>query len=495
MQSMSRRTLLQSATLGAFAVATNCAPQKAEDAATDLAELDGVATAARIKSGELAASEVLEAALARAEKVEPQINAMTNTYFDMARETEANDGPMTGVPFMVKDLYDWKGTVNTYGSRAFAEHVSQHQSPYMDALLGSGFRAFAKSASPEMGLLASTEPLSNGATRNPWNTDHIPGGSSGGAAAAVAAGVIPVAHATDGGGSIRIPASCCGLFGLKPSRDRQISHGDEDAPVRISINHVVSRSVRDSATVLAATERRDETKVFEPTGLVTGPSTRRLKIGLAIDPVTGVGIDPEVKTATEAVAKLCESLGHEVVEVTQPFDGEEFTNAFLLYWAGGAGLFAKQAAKFKGVEPNPDILEPWTLGLAQYAAQTPKEEHAKAIEYLLGSDKLYASMFPGIDVLLSPTLAKPPLKIGETAPTVDYETLRKRTLDFAAYTPLANAAGAPAMSVPLSWSKDGLPIGAHFSAAHGDEKTLLELAYELEEAQPWRSKKPAVWAG
>lgn len=493
---LSRRHLLKSgAASGLFAVAASCAPKHIADEATSLGELDTVGLVNQIAAGRISADEALEAAIARAEAAEPHINALTNTYFDMARQAAPVQGPFSGAPYLIKDLLNWEGTTTTFGCRAFDSYVAQNQTPYMQALLDAGLRPFAKTASPEVGLLASTEPLANGPTRNPWNTDHIPGGSSGGAAAAVAAGVTPMAHASDGGGSIRIPASCCGLFGLKPSRDRMPSFGDEEAPVRLSVQHAVSRTVRDSAALLAAVERKGADRVYDPTGMVADPVSRRLKIGLVPQPLTGLGADPEVIEAVSGTAQLCTDLGHEVIDYSPKFNGEEFIDAFLIYWGVMASGFVDMAERMIGAKPTPENFEPWTLGLRKATMETPQEKIAWTIKFLHGIEASYDAMFNDIDILLTPTLAKPPYRIGETAPTVDYDVLRRRTIEFVGYTPLQNAAGAPAMSVPLSWSAKGLPIGSHFSARKGEDGLLLALAYQLEAAKSWSQRKPAVWVG
>jgi amidase len=310
----------------------------------------------------------------------------------------------------------------------------------------------------------------------------------------VAAGVVPVADASDGGGSIRIPASCCGLVGLKPSRGRMRDFGRGDPPpVDIAVVGCVSRSVRDTATWLASAERTGRNQVYAPVGVVAGPNQRRLRVGLAIKDTMGRDPDPQVRAAIEDVAELCRSLRHEVREFRPPIDGEAFAQAFTLYWASDA---AQTTADLRRAHPNrpiTELLEPLTLALDETYRRAPRGALNGAIETLRRSDSQYAEMFSGIDVLLTPVLARPPARIGDYAPTRPeaFATIG----DYVAYTPLQNAAGAPAIALPLSMSTDNLPIGAHFSAAKGEERTLLELAYELEFARPWAARKPPVWAG
>ncbi|MFW6027806.1 MAG: amidase family protein, partial [bacterium] len=320
--------------------------------------------------------------------------------------------------------------------------------------------------------------------------DRSPGGSSGGAAAAVAAGLVPFAHATDGGGSIRIPASCCGLFGLKPGRGRTVSDGRPPQKVPLSVGHCVSRSVRDSARLLDVTERKGADAVLPPVGFVEGPSKRRLKIALSLQASESVILHPEVKAATESAAALCGELGHEVVEAALPVDPDEFGYHFFVNWTAAAAGIARGYREAAGKAPDDTVLEPFTLGLAEWFARQPSDAYEKAVAYLNGTWDRIAPFFEEYDVTLTPVLAKPPVPIGQQAPTVDFDTAYERIMSYVGFTPIQNAAGTPAMSVPLAWSAGGLPIGAHFSAARGAERTLLELAYELEQARPWSDKWP-----
>jgi amidase len=333
-----------------------------------------------------------------------------------------------------------------------------------------------------------------GATRNPWDTSRSCGGSSGGAAVAVAARVAPIAHASDGGGSIRIPASCNGLFGLKPSRGRSVAGGRPDPGIDISVNGCVSRSVRDTAAWLAVTEQTGADAAFAPVGVVAGPSTRRLRIAVHIPNALGREPDPVVRAAIESAAELCRGLGHHVREGRPPVDGEQFNADFILLWANGAAEVAALVESQAPGAPLDQLLEPLTIELAAHARGQGPEALAAAVERLLAVETSYAAFFNEVDVFLTPVLAKPPLPLGEipgTAGMAVFSTLS----NYVGYTPLQNIAGAPAMSVPLAWSPEGLPIGAHFSAAKGQERRLLELAYELEQARPWASRRPRVNAG
>lgn len=496
MNTLTRRMLLKNAAAAsAFAMAAGCAPRHAADSATSLAELDGVATARKIRSRALSAPKVLEAAIARAEAAEPILNALAFLDPERARRTQPADGPFSGLPILIKDLADWRGAITTHGSRAFADTVAAGQTPYMDALLGSGAISFGKTTTPEAGLSPTTESLLHGPTRNPWDTNYSTGGSSGGAAAAVAAGVIPIAHASDGAGSIRIPASCCGLFGFKPSRARLIRHDDDKAPLELSVNHVLTRTVRDSAAMFAATERKGDDRRHPAIGMVKSASGKRLRIGLAIAPLIDTPVRDDVRDATLQTAKLCENLGHRIIEITPPLDGPVVADAFITFWAASATAFVRAAHAHKPGAAENDILEPWTIGLSRFYQAKPQGALNEALETLQRASRIYDSMFDSIDLLLTPSMPHAAPLLGELAPDIAFDTLMTRTLAAAAYTPIANVAGAPAMSVPLSNNLADLPIGAHFSGREGHDKRLFQLAYELEDAAPWSGRRPQVWSG
>ncbi len=461
-----------------------------------LGDLDGIGVAEKIRERGFTAVEAIDAAIARAQKLQPQINFLVTDMFQRARDeaAKAPAGTFGGVPTLVKDLLDVTGVPSKYGCRAFAKAPpATAQSKYADAIYASGLVPIGKSTTPEFGFTATTEPLLTGPTRNPWNLAHSSGGSSGGAAAAVAAGVVPIAHASDGGGSIRIPASCCGLVGLKVSRGRHISDGSDQGPVPISVNGAVTRTVRDTVAYLIATQRGGADQVYAPVPLIAGPSQRRLKIGLQIKTFLGKDPDPEVAAETAAWGEALKVLGHDVREFKAPINGQQFSDAFILYWASAALQTRGEIAQMAPGVPIDQLLEPLSLGLADHAQKAGPAAIGRAVANLKAAQRSYESMFPGIDVLLTPVLAKPPAPIGEYAPTLPFENFLK-LLDYVAYTPLINAAGAPAISLPLSWSSSGLPIGAHFCAKAGDEQTLLELAFEMEQIRPWKDRKAPTHA-
>tara|TARA_R110000822_G_scaffold9801_47_gene37682 strand:- start:2598 stop:3968 length:1371 start_codon:yes stop_codon:yes gene_type:complete len=455
--------------------------------------MDGTAMAAAIAAGDTTSQEQVAAAIARAESVNGQLNAIATETFEQARAEALlpMTGAFAGVPTFIKDLLDWKGTQTLWGSRAFRGNIAADDSPFAEKWRSAGVVSLGKSTSPEMGLTSSTEPLVTGATRNPWDLSRIPGGSSGGAAALVAARVVPFAHASDGGGSIRIPASTCGVFGLKPSRGQLPSReAGVPPPVDISVNHAVTISVRDSINLFRMAQINDG--AFAPLGNLT-PLARRLRIGYAPESVSGTPVAPETRAALDEVAQLCRDLGHEVTDFKPPLNGAEFTDRFLLYWAAGAAAFAEQASAYSGKPIGPDILEPWTLGLAA-RAQARRAEMPETVGYLLAFEQQYNAWFDSMDLMLSPVTGSPAVPIGEQAPDGDFDTVMESVLNFAAFTAPMNVSGAASMSVPLSWSPSGLPIGSLFSGKKGDDALLFELALELEAARPWADRLPGVVA-
>jgi amidase len=458
-----------------------------------LARLDAVAQAGLVAKGELTAGELIQAAMRRVATLDG-LGAVVTRCFDraLARAHEPLSGPLAGVPYLLKDLTDFEGVRCTFGSRLFLDHVSSKSPPLVARSEGAGLVVLGKTNTPEFGLLPSTESLALGACRNPWDPSRSTGGSSGGSAAAVAAGIVPLAEASDGGGSIRIPASCCGVFGLKPSRGRLVDAGDAPAAYDIGVHHCVSRSVRDSALLLSLTERSDADAPFPPLGLVRGPSERRLRVAFSTRNQLGEEPDPEVRAATEAAADLCAALGHEVMEDSVPFAGDAFAEHFLTLWAHGpAAMLARVEAQ--GLDPAA-VLEPWTLGLARDFQSRPFGSLQAALGFFGEVERAVDEFFSSTDVWLTPVVASPPPALGALAPDVPFETLRERCIRYVGYTPVHNVAGTPAMSVPLGMSANGLPIGAQFAARRGGEATLLALAYELEAARPWAGRWPTVAA-
>ncbi len=481
-----------------------CAPKSGEEAGKNAKSArsaarewrDATALAAMIRSVEITAAEAVDAAIGRAEKVDQQLNFLVAATFQSAREkaTAALGGPFAGVPTLIKDLDDQIGAPTRRGSRATEDlPLPDHQTPFIEAVFAAGLVSIGKSSTPEEGYLPTTEPLAFGPTCNPWNIERSVGGSSGGAAAAVASGVVPVAEASDGGGSIRIPAAQCGVFGLKPSRRRMMGDVASGAPVDLSVKHCLSRTVRDSAGLFAATEKTGPDADFPAIGFVEGPSKRRLKAGLLTRTYSGLEADADVAAAVAAAGALMASLGHAIEETAWPVD-RGFVDAFFNYWALGALDDVETASRRLGRAADAAMFEPFTLEMAVEAQALAPDVRAASVKTLLAAAHAYDQWISAFDVVLSPVFRTPPPPLGDFRGDVPIDILRERLLDDVGYTMLHNTAGAPAMSVPLGLSSQGLPIGVQVAAAAGAEQTLFELAYALEEAAPWVERRPAVWA-
>jgi len=459
---------------------------------------DATELAGRVRRKEVSAAELVEAAIGRIETLQPQVQALVASDFERALDKAKSGqlaGPFAGVPFLVKDLDPYKGLPTRYGTRAsIGAKPETAQTAYIDAFDAAGFVTLGKSATPEYGFLPTTEPMGFLPTRNPWNTKHSSGGSSGGAAAAVASGMVAIAHASDGGGSIRIPSANCGLFGLKPSRGRMIPNRPSSRGIDLSVSHGLTHSVRDSAALFAATERTDASAPFKPIGVVAGPLKRKLKVGLVMNGGTGLAPDPEVQAAVNNAAKLLKDLGHRVEPTAWPMDGAQFGQDFTVLWATGAAELVAGVTKAMGRKPDANVLEPFTLGMAELVGKLPQGALPAALQRLNAMIGAYDAWLSKYDVILSPVLGKPPVELSYVAGWVSFDELQARLMAYVGYTPVQNVAGAPAMSVPLYWTADGLPVGVQIAGRSGDEATLLGLAYQLEEAQPWAHRRPPVSA-
>lgn len=454
--------------------------------------LDAMGQAALVRDGQVSRAELLEAAICRAESYGESLNAIAYAGFEEARARVAScsDGPLQGVPFLMKDLTPYPGIRCTMGARVFRDYVPPEGSPYTSALDASGLVVLGTSTSSEFGLLGSTETMLHGTTRNPWRLDLSAGGSSGGAAAAVASRLVPCAHASDGGGSIRIPAALNGVFGLKPSAGRVLPSGPEALGGLIA-EHCVSWSVRDSAMLLSLTERQDGP--LAPVGFVQAPQRRRLRIGVYTSTLMGAAPDSEVQRALEATVTLCRDLGHDVVEMSAPnVSGADVSRSFFI--VAGATLFGieQMMLPMLGRALNDADIEPFTLSLLEWFKSLPAEALPQAMAQMGEIKAAVIDQLSPFDAVLSPTVPIRVPKLGHLSPLLDREGLIARTEELAGYTPIHNIAGLPAMSVPLHVDSEGLPIGMHFAGSLGSEATLLSLAYELEEALPWRHRLPKV---
>ena len=467
----------------------------------DYSGLDAVGLAAAIRQGSADPVAVLEAAIDRIKGLD-QLGALVHRSYERARSEVAGgvvDGPFAGVPFLLKDLraYD-AGEPSTSGSRFWAEHVPEHDSEIVRRFKRAGLVILGRTNTPELGLNLATEPVLHGPTLNPWDPSRIPGGSSGGAAAAVAARMVPAAYAIDGGGSIRVPASCCGLFGLKPTRGRNPFGPDlGEGWAGMSAEHVVTRSVRDSAAMLDVTAGSD---VGAPCS--AAPQARPFAEEVVADPGVlrvavwpyrpdGSPLHPACAAAVGDAASLLEGLGHRVEEAKprHEFAGDVYGKVV------NANVAAAVAARARvlGREPRTDELEPTVVSRVAAGEAMTGSEYVTAVQTLQKVGRQVAEFFETYDVYVTPTVATPPVPVGTfDMSDPDVDRFRDRLAEFSPFTALFNITGQPAMSVPLWWTDDGLPIGTHVAGRYGDEATLFRLAGQLELARPWSGRRPPV---
>jgi len=458
--------------------------------------MDATAQAELIKKGEVSIQEMVMSAINRIEAVDGYLNAVVTRSFDealLAAKNHDGKGPFPGVPYLIKDLLNHKGVRATGGSRMFTNRIANKNSSNVQAAFDMGLISLGKSNTPEFGLLGVTESLLLGPARNPWNTDHSPGGSSGGSAAAVASGMVSIASASDGGGSIRVPASCCGIVGLKPTIHRTIDDAQPNRPVDLSVRFVHTRSVRDSITALHHMQSQNNSKL-RPVPANIYPNEKRFRIGMITTNMLGQEAELEVKNAIENSALICQNLGHQVEEIKPFINGDQFTNSFLTMWAYGAkGIIDLARQNFVSKEtPIDSLLEPWTLDLGKWFDNQPKGHVEQAVLRLQEDTMRTRKLFDSFDFILSPVTQTVAPRIGSMAPDIDFDTLLERSLNFITFTPLANVTGDPAISLPLHWSSSGLPIGTHIHANYGNEEELLRLALELEQAKPWSNQWPKI---
>jgi amidase len=452
-----------------------------------LADYDAVAVADLIRRRELSPREAESAAIARLEKVAPELNAVAHAAYDAPRRAtgDERDALFFGVPTLVKDNTDVAGMPTNHGTDAYTAAPAARDGRFATQFLSTGMTVLGKSRMPEFGLNASTEFRLSVPTLNPWNPGYSVGASSGGAAALVAAGALPIAHANDGGGSIRIPAAAAGLVGLKPSRHRHID-GEEARmlPLNIISEGLLTRSVRDTAVFLAALERHWRNPRLPPVGRVEGPARRRLRVGLVLESVTASEVDAPTRAAVERTARLLEDQGHSVFPVRPPVN-PRFDDDFVTYWellatmAGGLGRLAYDRSF------DTSLLDGLTSGLWRRYRRGGWTRTPGMFWRLRQAARTYAASFDHHELLLSPVVAHVTPPLGHLSPNVPFDELMRRLRDHVAFTPLQNVTGTPAISLPMGISDNGLPIGVQLAAAYGDERTLLEVAFALEEQAPW----------
>jgi len=486
-------------------------------------QYDGLGLAELVRKKEVSPAELCEEAIRRIEKINPRLNAVVTPMYAYARKIVREplpDGPFTGVPFLLKDLLAaFKGVPLTGGSKACRNYIPDHDSELVKRFKQSGVVILGKTNCPEFGLVGITEPELHGPTRNPWNADHTPGGSSGGSAAAVAGGMVPMASAGDGGGSIRIPASCCGLFGLKVTRGRNPTGPDYGELWQGAVvEHIISRSVRDSAAMLDATQGPDAGAPY-----VIPPPVRPFIEETSIDPGTltiaftkrsplDTPVHPECVTAVENAARLLEKLGHHVEEAHPNINGKALAKSYFALYYGEVAAEIEELEAILGRKANPSDVEPETWSISLLGRTYSAGYFVKSLREWGIASREMGRFHQKYDLYLTPTMAFPPVRIGELQPkpiekagtkfinalglgrllklSGVFDKIAMENLSKTPFTQIANLTGQPAMSVPLYWTTDGLPCGVQFIGRFGDEATLIRLASQLEKEMPWFNKRP-----
>jgi amidase len=491
----------------------------------DYAQYDAVALAKLIEDGDIQPVELVEAAAERVETTNPVVNAVIWDRIDAARLEAASAkprGPFGGVPILIKDLVVEEGVPVTFGSVFLRNYIGESTSEFRDRITRAGFIDLGRTNTPEFGLLPTTEPVLHGPTRNPWNLSRSVGGSSGGAAAAVAAGIVPLAQASDGGGSIRIPASATGLFGLKPSRGR--GPRKPGGPIDfLSTEHVVTRTVRDSATFLDAVHGAVPGDQYwapppsAPFAKAVERDPKRLTIAFSVRDFRGDRVHPECEAAVLETATLLEHLGHNLLEVDPGIDGAALAAAFVEMWAAlAAHAFSlvldaasvrlatvrrlrrvvgdrrtmRMIALLDQRESGLPAFEPFTFALAERSGRRSQADLQNATTSLQTIAHRIGDFLADHDAFLTPVLGSPPVPLGTFDQTLPWDELIEKVYRYVAFTPLGNFAGLPGMSVPIHWTRENLPVGSHFLGRFGDEETLLSLAGQIERAQPWADRRP-----
>jgi len=472
----------------------------------EYAQYDGMELAAMVAKGDVTPLELVEAAITRIEKHNPRLNAVVYPMFEAARSAAAaagGAGAFHGVPFLLKDILGNSAGVPTlFGSRFLKDLPPAAADDTLVARYkAAGLIALGKTNVPEFGLLPTTESALYGPCRNPWNPAHSTGGSSGGSAAAVAAGIVPMAHANDGGGSIRIPASCCGLVGLKPTRARNpLGPMLGDIMGGLIAEHVVTRTVRDSAAVLDCTHGPEPGDPYcapapaRPFLDEVGAAPGRLRIAFSTRSPSGAALHPECVAAIETTAKLCAELGHTVEDAAPPIDMGAITQSFLAIWSSGLAMQLDAIAMMSGRPVREQDVEPLTWGLYEQGRQISAAQYLLAVAMMQINGRQVGHFHETYDCWLTTTLGAPPLALGSIdINEPDPMKAMAPIMDYVPFTPLQNATGQPGISLPLHWTADGLPVGVMFTARLGDEATLLRLAAQLEQAKPWKHRHPPIW--
>ncbi len=471
--------------------------------AADYTHYDGLGLAKLIATRQISSLELLRAVRERVHALNPKLNAFCQLFYEKAEaqiHAGLTAGPFRGVPFALKDLGLYlSGTVTSGGSRIWSSDIASFDSTLTERYRQAGLVIFGKTNSPELGLTVTTESALYGQTHNPWNAERIAGGSSGGAAAVVASRILPMAHASDGGGSIRVPASCCGVFGFKPTRSRvPLGPSAFEGWNGCSHHHAITISVRDSAALLDASGGAELGSPFfsprpeRPFLSEVAADPGRLRIALIASAPTPVTVDPECEKALGGAAKLCESLGHHVEEASWPAGVEGFRDAFTTVVQVSVARKLEEGAAILGRPPQQSDVESMTWATMQAGMNIPAVRYSRAIQDLHGTGLVFARFLQHYDLILCPTLAKPPIPLGILALSREPQAWFQDFLEFCPFTALANATGQPSMSVPLHWTQDGLPVGTMFTGRFGEDATLFRLAGQLERAHPWATHRPEL---
>jgi amidase len=464
---------------------------------------DGLGLAELIAQKKITPLELLYAVRQRVDALNPKLNALCHLFFDKAEAQISQGlgtGPFRGVPFVLKDVSLYlAGTITSAGSRIWKNSVADFDSTLVERYKQAGLVIFGKTNSPELGLTTTTESVLFGQTHNPWSLQRTSGGSSGGAAAVVASRILPMAHGSDGGGSIRIPASCCGVFGFKPTRGRvPLGPTQFEGWNGCTQHHALTISVRDSAALLDASVGAElGSPYFSPLPVrpflkEVGAEPGRLCMALVTETPGGTPLDPECKKAALDAAKLCENLGHTVEETALPIDYALARGAFFAILQVSLARVLDDAAATLGRPVSEQDVEPVTWATMQAGTKVASVTYSRAIATLHQIGLAMAKFQRSYDVILSPTLAKPPVALGLLSLSQDVPTWSKEVMEFSPFTALYNVTGQPSMSVPLHWTPDGLPVGVMFSARFGEDTTLFRLAAQLEQAQPWHERTPRL---
>jgi amidase len=469
----------------------------------EYAKYDGLGLAELVAKKKVKPSELVEEAISRAERLNPKLNAVVFADYERARGTARSrlpKGPFTGVPFFLKDILGFaEGMPTRQACRFMPDAPFDHDSLLTARFRAAGLVMLGKTNVPEFGLVPTTESRLYGPCRNPWNLEYSPGGSSGGSAALVAAGVVPLAHANDGGGSIRIPASCCGLVGLKPTRGRTSYAPDlGDVIDGLGVDLVVSRSVRDTAAALDAAAGNIQGDPYwapQPDDYVNGirRKPKKLRIAFSTKKLDGRPLHADCVAAVKSAAKLCADAGHEVEEAAPELDQASLIPAFMALWGGNLAAGIDLLAQLTGQQATPDKFEGLTWGLYQAGKQITASQYLIAKAAMAQATRNAAEFHRRYDVWLSATLGSPPVKLGtfdmqERDPQKAYAPL----MDYVPFTAMQNVTGQPAINLPLHWNRQGLPVGVQFVGRYGDELTLLKLAAELEEVAPWAERYASI---